>query len=114
MTRGLSNPELRSSKMSIMPCAGARASATGDGQGVADDAWECVGWCVCVRQVCLCVRVRVRVCVCVHACVCACAQECVQVWECVCVCVCVSVSVCVCKCLQLPTCTMPVLMHARL
>ena len=82
MTRGLSNPELRSSKMSIMPCAGARASATGDGQGVADDAWECVGWCVCV--------------------------------VCVCVCVCASVSVCVCKCLQLPTRTMPVLMHARL
>ena len=97
MTRGLSNPELRSSKMSIMPCAGARASATGDGQGVADDAWECVGWCVCVRAH-ACARVRRSVCKC----------------GCVCVCVCASVSVCVCKCLQLPTRTMPVLMRARL
>jgi len=77
MTRGLSNPELRSAKMSIMPCAGARASATGDGQGVADDAWECVGWCVCV-----CARMRVRVC----------AGVCASVG--VCVCVCASVSVC--------------------
>ena len=75
MTRGMSNPELRSSKMSIMPCAGARASATGDGQGVANDAWECgVGCGVCV-------------CVCLHACACVCKSVCVCVYVCVRVCI---------------------------
>ena len=92
MMRGLKNPELCSWRTSIMPCAGAKASATGDGQKrlmMRGNVWGVV-WCV----VCVCVNVCVWGCVCVCKCVCACVRACVQV------------CVCVLKCHQMQTCTM--------
>ena len=83
MMRGLKNPELCSWRTSIMPCAGAKASATGNGQKrlmMRGNVWGVV-WCV--------VCVFVNVCVCGGVCVCANVCVCMRARVCASVCVCI-------------------------